>query len=194
LNGIQGLCDAGRSVLLVIDVQERLARAMPAEDLNPAVQSILLLARAAALLQIPVMRTEQYPKGLGPTLDSVARHLPDAASAAMEKTGFSCCAAAGLPDRLQALQRRQIILAGMETHVCVLQTALDLKQRGYEVFVAEDACCARSRGRSRNGLARLRQSDILITHSESVLFEWLRDAAHPQFRAVSTLLKEANPL
>jgi nicotinamidase-related amidase len=189
LNGaIRGLCDAGRSVLLVIDVQAGLARAVPAEDLNPAVRGAALLLQAASLLQIPALATEQYPQGLGNTIDALRRHFPDAHQA-LAKTGFSCCSAEGLPERLQALQRPQIILAGMETHVCVLQTALDLKQRGYEVFVAEDACCARSPQRSRNGLARMRQADIMITHSESVIFEWLRDAAHPQFKTVSQLLK-----
>jgi nicotinamidase-related amidase len=183
-----GLCDADRSALLVIDFQERLARAIPAEDLNPATRSTRILLQAASLLGIPALSTEQYPQGLGPTLAEIQQHLGTSAPG-LHKTGFSCCAADGFVDRLQSLQRRQIVLAGMETHVCVLQTAFDLKQRGYEVFVAEDACCARSPQRSRNGLARMRQADIMITHSESVIFEWLRDAAHPQFRTVSTLLK-----
>ena len=77
----------------------------------------------------------------------------------------------------------------METHVCVLQTAFELQQRDYRVFVVEDACCARSPDRSRNGIERLRQAGISVTHSESVLFEWLRDAAHPNFKTVSQLLK-----
>lgn len=185
---ISGLCDADDCVLLVIDFQERLAAAMPAADLEATVTRTARLLQAAALLDVPVLRTEQYPKGLGATLAQIQHHIsgPDAG---LEKTGFSCCSAAGFSERLQALQRRQIILAGMETHVCVLQTAFDLKQQGYQVFVAQDACCARSRERTRNGLARMRQADIMVTHSESVVFEWLRDAAHPQFRAVSKLLK-----
>ena len=97
--------------------------------------------------------------------------------------------ASGFGDALHGLQRRQVILAGMETHICVLQTAFDLHQRGYQVFVVEDACCARSQQRSNNGIARMRRAGITVTHSESVLFEWLRDAAHPQFKAISNLLK-----
>lgn len=185
---ISGLCGAADCVLLVIDFQERLAAAMPAADLEATVASAARLLQAAALLEVPTLRTEQYPKGLGNTLGELQCHMPDALTG-LEKTAFSCCSAEGFSERLQALQRRQIILAGMETHVCVLQTAFDLKQQGYQVFVAEDACCARSRERTRSGLARMRQADIMIAHSESVMFEWLRDAAHPQFRAVSKLLK-----
>jgi len=77
----------------------------------------------------------------------------------------------------------------METHICVLQTAFELKQQGFEVFVAEDAVCARDGDRNLNGLNRMRQAGIGITHSESVLFEWLRDASHPQFKILSSLLK-----
>jgi nicotinamidase-related amidase len=82
-----------------------------------------------------------------------------------------------------------VILTGMETHICVLQTAFELKQQGFEGFVAEDAVCARDRNRNLNGLNRMRQAGISITHSESVLFEWLRDASHPQFKILSSLLK-----
>jgi nicotinamidase-related amidase len=109
----------------------------------------------------------------------------------MSKSGFSCCAAEGFTATLEGLGRSQVVLAGMESHVCVLQTALELKQRGFTVFVAGDAVCARSRQRSENALARLRQAGVVVTHSESVLFEWMRDARHPQFKAVSQLLKDA---
>jgi nicotinamidase-related amidase len=108
----------------------------------------------------------------------------------MTKTGFSCCAADGFTASLQRLGRKQVILAGMESHVCVLQTALELKQLGFDIFVPEDAVCARSRRRSENALARLRQAGVVVTHCESGLFEWLRDAQHPQFKAVSKLVKE----
>ena len=183
------LCRSHDSVLVAIDIQGRLASAMPADDLGCFMQSASVLLRAAVHLDVPILSTEQYPQGLGETLPEIRQHYPESASC-MTKTGFSCCAADGFTDSLQRLHRRQVILAGMETHVCVLQTALDLQQRGFEVFVPEDSVCARSRQRTANALARLRQAGIVVTHSESVLFEWLRDAQHPQFKAVSKLVKE----
>ena len=189
MSGSDTLCHSHDSVLVAIDIQGRLASAMPEEDLGPFMQSTSLLLRAAVQLDIPILSTEQYPRGLGETVPEIRRHYPESAGC-MTKTGFSCCAAEGFNDSLQRLGRKQVILAGMETHVCVLQTALELKQRGCAVFVAEDAVCARSRQRTANALARLRQAGVVVTHSESVLFEWLRDAQHPQFKAVSKLVKE----
>lgn len=183
------LCRAQDSALVVIDIQERLAGAMPGADLKPFIQSVSVLLRAAAELDIPILTTEQYPRGLGETLAEIREHYPASASH-MTKTGFSCCAADGFNATLQRLGRRQIILSGMETHVCVLQTALELQHLGFEVFVPEDGVCARSRQRTGNALDRLRQAGIIVTHCESVLFEWLGDAQHPQFKAVSTLVKE----
>ena len=123
-----------------------------------------------------------------PTLPAIRRHSPDSAGR-VEKTAFSCCAADGFCEQLDGLQARQVVLAGMETHICVLQTALELLHRGYDVMVAEDAVCARSRERTRNGLERMRSAGAVISHSESLLFEWMRDAAHPMFKSVSSLLK-----
>ncbi len=189
MNDTKGLCRCRDSVLVVIDIQGRLAGAMPAEDLEAVTQSTSILLRAAVHLDVPVLSTEQYPQSLGTTLAEIRQHYPES-SRCMEKTGFSCCSADGFGESLNRLGRSQVILAGMETHVCVLQTALDLKQLGFEVFVAEDGVCSRSRQRTRNALARMRQVGIIVTHSESVLFEWLRDARHPQFKVVSQLLKE----
>ena len=189
MNDTKGLCHCQDSVLVVIDIQGRLAGAMPAEDLDTLTQSTALLLRAAVRLDVPVLSTEQYPQGLGATLEEIKQHYPESIRC-MEKTGFSCCSADGFGDSLNRLRRGQVILAGMEAHVCVLQTALELRQLGLEVFVVEDGVCSRSRQRTRNALARMRQAGIIVTHSESVLFEWLRDARHPQFKAVSHLLKE----
>ncbi len=189
MNHSGALCQCQDSALVVIDIQGRLASAMPAEDLSAFMQSTSVLLRAAVHLDIPILSTEQYPQGLGETLAEIRQHYPQSASC-MTKTGFSCCAADGFTASLQRLGRKQVILAGMESHVCVLQTALELKQLGFDIFVPEDAVCARSRRRSENALARLRQAGVVVTHCESVLFEWLRDAQHPQFKAVSKLVKE----
>jgi nicotinamidase-related amidase len=183
------VCRSEDSLLVVVDIQERLAAAMPDADLGSCLQSTSILLRAAVHLDIPVLGSEQYPQGLGETLPQIRQHYP-ASTSWTSKTAFSCCGADAFRDTLQRMQRGQVVLCGMESHVCVLQTALDLQQLGLQVFVAEDAVCARSRQRTLNALARLRQAGVTVTHCESVLFEWLRDAQHPQFKVISTLIKE----
>jgi nicotinamidase-related amidase len=173
------LARAADSALVVIDIQERLAAAMPARD--AVVRATGILLEAAARLDIPVLVTEQYPKGLGPTVAELTARLPERA-VRVEKTCFSGCSV--LP-----LTRRQAVLAGMEAHVCVLQTALELAAAGREVFVAQDAVCSRAEANCANALARLAAARVVVTNSESVIFEWLRDAAHEQFRALSKLIR-----
>ncbi|NNF97553.1 MAG: hydrolase [Halobacteria archaeon] len=181
------LCDATHSQLVVIDIQERFVAAMPSKPRQQTLRNAKLLAQAAKTLQIPITHTEQYPKGLGMTEKTVRSHLSD--SAAIEKTCFSCFAADGFSSALALHQRQQIVLCGMESHVCVLQTAIELQQAGYQVFVVEDAVCSRHKQNHKNALARLRQSGITISNVESVIFEWLRDASHPNFKTLSRLLR-----
>lgn len=182
------LCHAAHSQLLIIDVQQRLAESMNKDVLASVVKSMGILIEAANTLQIPVLHTEQYPKGLGPTLPELTEKLA-AEQAACEKTGFSCCAAPGINKRISDGFRTQLILAGMEAHICVLQTAIELQQRGKTVFVVEDAVCSRRKSNFRNALARLRQAGCIITNTESVLFEWMEDAQHPQFKHLSRLIR-----
>ena len=181
------LCDATHSQLVVIDVQERLVAAMPSEPRQATLRNTERLAQAAKMLQIPITHTEQYPKGLGVTEKTLRAHLSD--SAAIEKTCFSCFAADGFISTLASQQRQQIILCGMESHVCVLQTAIELQQAGYQVFVVEDAVCSRHKQNHKNALARMRQAGIIVSNTESVIFEWLRDASHPDFKSLSRLLR-----
>ena len=173
------LARAADSALVVIDIQERLAAAMPARE--PVVRAAGILVEAAARLEVPVLVSEQYPKGLGHTVAELAGKLP-AGAVRVEKTSFSACGA--LP-----LTRPQAVLAGMEAHVCVLQTALELSAAGHEVFVVADAVCSRAAVNYSNALARMRDAGIVITNTESVVFEWLRDASHEQFRAISKLIR-----
>ncbi len=182
------LCDAAQSLLLVIDIQERLTTAMSAPSREGVLKNTSLLLQGASLLQVPVVGTEQYPKGLGPTEGVLLEQMPSTAKH-FEKTSFSCCSTAGFCETGLDPERKQIVIAGMETHVCVLQTALDLQQRGYQVFVVADAVCSRSEENRSNALARMYKSDIVITNTESVLFEWLRDAGHEQFRTISRMLR-----
>lgn len=182
------LADRDDSQLLVIDIQERLAAAMAEADHVKLVKHSSVLLQAAARLAIPVVLSEQYPRGLGHTEEAVRTQLP-AGLVPIEKTCFSCAAS---PDFLEALDRdhrRQVILTGMESHVCVLQSALELQARGHQVFVVEDAVCSRQTRHHVNAIARLREAGIIITNTESVLFEWLRDARHEHFKTLSALIK-----
>lgn len=178
------LCRADAAQLVIVDIQTRLSAAMEEKVRAQVLRNAGILLEAAAALQVPVSYTEQYPKGLGATEAELAARLdPDTR---IEKTTFSSCGAAGFE---QAVTRRQVVLAGMESHVCVLQTALELHALGRQVFVVEDAVCSRRKASHKNALARLRQAGVIVTSTESVLFEWLRDARHEQFKAVSQLIK-----
>lgn len=182
------LCSASESTLVIVDTQMRLAAAMPDGMRERVLSNSGILLQTAALLNIPVLVTEQYPKGLGHTEPTVARHL-SAQAQHFEKTCFSCCGVPGFMDMLHEFARRHIVLAGMETHVCVLQTALELNDAGNQVFVAEDAVCSRAEAHHHNALARLRQAGVIVSNTESVLFEWLRDASHAHFKQVSALIR-----
>lgn len=182
------LCRREASALLVVDVQTRLAGAMPATARAAVLRSAGILIDAARALDIPILHTEQYPRGLGPTEQVLVERLEGAAQR-LEKTAFSCCGAEGFDAAACADGRTQWIVCGMEAHVCVLQTALDLHARGLQVFVVEDGVCSRAEAHHANALARLRQAGVIVTNTESVLFEWLRDAADPQFKTLSALIR-----
>lgn len=176
---------AAASVLVVIDVQEKLLAAVPT---GPAlVREVGFLLDAAALLGVPAVATEQYPKGLGPTVPDLARRLPADRPA---KTAFSCCGAAGFVEQLKAAGRRQAVLVGMEAHVCVLHTALDLLAGGCEVFLPADAVASRSAFDRDTALRRLERAGAVLTTAEATAFEWVGDASHPQFKPLSRLVVE----
>ena len=181
-------CRLEFSQLVLIDLQTKLFAAMTEEDRDRTLRTAKILAQAAGGLGIPVMVTEQYPKGLGATEAEILEKLPPL-SKSMEKTGFSCCEAEGFRPMVEVNGRRQIVLAGQETHVCVLQSAFDLLRLGFQVFVVEDGVCSRNPAHKRNALDRMRQAGVVVTNLESVLFEWLADSAHPQFKTLSALIR-----
>jgi nicotinamidase-related amidase len=182
------LCELQNSILAIIDVQPRLTAAMPAKVLARLQRNTTLLLRAATLLGVPVVATEQYPQGLGELEPDVARLLPgDAVRRA--KTGFSCTSADGLVDAMDATGRRQVVLIGMEAHVCVLQSAFQLQHIGYQSFVVADAVCSRHRESYETALQRMQHGGIVVTDSESVLFEWTRDSRHPHFKELQGLIR-----
>ena len=182
------LCHAETSQLVVIDIQERLASAMPEKAVARVMDNTAVLLQAAKLLGVAVTRTEQYPKGLGETKPGISQHL-DSKSVCIEKTCFACTGSSDFTNRLSIKRRPQIILTGMETHVCVLQTAIELHEQGFQVFVVEDAVCSRNKHRHKNAIARMRQAGVIVTNTESVVFEWLRDAKHEHFKAIAKLIK-----
>lgn len=182
------LCHAQHSQLLIIDIQERLASAMPAEVLDNVIKNNNILLHAANELDIPVIHSEQYPKGLGNTVPQIAEQLLDTSSS-VTKTSFACSNTDGFNELIAKQKRQQIIITGIESHICVLQSAIHLQRQGYAVYVVEDAICSRKKLNHQNAIERLRQSHVIISNIESVLFEWLEDATHPKFKALSKLIK-----
>lgn len=179
------LLHAERSCAVVIDEQARLLPAMTGADVLVANTQRLL--QAAQRLNVPVLASEQYPRGLGPTVPTVAPLLPS--GSIVEKTQFSCVRNPAFANRLRQLGRSQVVLAGIESHVCVLQTALDLLQQHYAVFVAADATASRTRDSHERALARMARAGAEIVTTEMVVFEWLEDAGNPAFRELSLLVK-----
>lgn len=175
-----------QSQLVIVDMQVKLSAAMPAEAIQSVVKNCGILAQAANLLAMPIIATEQYPQGLGETLPEIKLHLAN--TKAIAKTAFSAC---GEPKFVQQLQRENahIMLVGMESHICVLQTALDLLQANKIVFVVEDAILSRNPINKANAIARLRAAGCIITNTESVVFEWLGNANHDTFKAISKLIR-----
>lgn len=181
------IADSQMSTLMVIDIQERLTSSMPAGVRDRVIEQVSVLLAAAESLAIPVLVTEQYPKGLGPTEKALLNKLPSN-TPVIEKTNFSSAKVESVVESLQQSGRKQVFLAGMETHICVLQTALDLLKQGYDVFVVEDAVSSRAKGNQFNALQRLRLAGAVITNVESLLFEWLGDAKHPAFKQLAKLI------
>lgn len=179
------LLERERSLLLLIDFQERLVPAI-AEG-GARVARARLLLDVARILEVPVLASEQYPKGLGPTVPALRGRLD--AGEIHAKLTFSCGRDESLRAAMRASGRDQLVIAGVETHVCVLQTALDLRSRGREVFVVADATGSRDEERRRLGLERMRHEGVRILHSEMAAFEWLGQAGTDLFRKVAPLLK-----
>jgi len=175
------------SLLVIMDIQQRLIAAMPAGVRDRVVEQVKILITGAKALSVPILVTEQYPTGLGSTEIELTKQLDDS-TVVIEKTVFSCAKSDPFCQQISKQGRKQIILTGMETHICILQTALDYQAQGFQVFVVEDAVSSRSKSNQYNALQRLRHAGVIITTVESVIFEWLVDAKHPQFKALAKLI------
>jgi nicotinamidase-related amidase len=170
---------------LVIDIQERLVPVM--YDKEAFLKNCGILIQGLQLLDIPMIVTQQYTKGLGETVSEISTKIPDFAY--IEKRDFSCCNEPELMVRLSMLNIKNVIICGIESHVCVLQTVLDLKEAGYHPVVVADATSSRSPVNLDIAKERFRHEGIMMTTAESVLFELTRSSAAPEFKAISKLVK-----
>jgi len=179
------LLNRDQACLLVVDVQERLAPAVA--DSAAVIRNAAILMQAAARLGVPVVVSEQYPKGLGPTVAELRGLAPD--EARLTKLSFSCAGDPGLRRHLSACGRKQLVICGMEAHVCVLQSALGFKCDGYEAYVVADAVSSRAPANCTAALVRLRENGVETVTTEMVVFEWLGQAGTPEFKELSRLIR-----
>jgi len=175
------------SLLVIVDIQERLAVAMTEKERVRVVSNTLHLIESAKLLGVPLLITEQYSKGLGPTVPEVRSAVQTYAP--IEKITFSCCGEKFFMEAVQETEKKQIILLGMETHVCVLQTCIDLLQNGYIVHVVSDAICSRTKQNYKTAIEYMRDAGAVITCTETVLFQLLVKAGTEEFKAISKRIK-----
>lgn len=180
--------DRERTALVVIDVQERLFPAMDADHREEVMRNIKVLTATARRLHLGMLVTEQYPKGLGHTLQEVKDTLP-AEVQPVEKVAFSCLGVDAFRSRLAATGARQLLLAGIEAHVCVLMSALDLLAEGFAVHIVADAVTSRTQANWRLAMAQLRQAGAVVTTTETVLFQLLRQADTDDFRELARLIR-----
>ena len=181
------LLDRNRTVLLLIDLQESYRRVLHGWD--GVVERSARLLRGCRLLGVPVLITEQYPKGLGHTAPEIAAHLPPE-TMVVQKLTMSCAGSPELVDALAAVGRTQVLVAGIETHACVNQTVHDLLALDYQVHLARDTTSSRNAGDVEPAWARMLAAGMLPTSSEQALLELVRTAEAPEFKALQQLLKE----
>lgn len=180
-----------RAALLVVDIQERLVAAMPEEIAARVVRNTQILIDAAARLGLPIVVSQQYPKGLGPTLPAIEASLAAAGDAVhrFDKLEFSAAATPPFGAIAPVLRRDQWLVTGMEAHVCVLQTARDLAARGLQTHVVADAVCSRTKANWRIGLAHAERAGAIVTSTEVAGFELLGRAGTEEFKAFSKAIK-----
>ncbi|MCS7160786.1 MAG: isochorismatase family protein [Gemmatales bacterium] len=178
------LLDRKQAAVLVVDVQEKLLPLIP--QTASLILNIRFMLEVARLVQLPVQATEQYPKGLGPTTGELVPLLPPR----KEKLDFSCCGVPEVVAQFRDAQRRQIVVVGIETHVCVLQTVLDLLAHSFQVHVPVDAVAARFELDHRVALERMRTAGAILSSVESVGFELLQRAGTAEFKEFSRLVQE----
>ncbi len=182
--------DTLRAMVLVIDVQEKLTPLI--RDHERVVSSVREVLNGARPFNLPILATEQYPKGIGPTVSAIRETLRASNAKVIEKSTFSAWADENVRKAMLAIDRPQVVLVGIEAHVCVQQTALDLASRDYDVYVCADGIGSRGRADYECAIARMRQAGVWVTTVESVLFELCGRCDTPQFKSMIEVIK-ANP-
>jgi nicotinamidase-related amidase len=178
---------AAQGALLVVDVQEKLVNLLPHRDL--LVANVVRLIDGAKALEIPTFATEQYPQGLGPSVPEVVERLPHRPA----KTTFHCCSVAGIQEQFSGRRIHHVTVCGIEAHVCVAQTALELLRMGLAVQVPADAVASRGKMDWQFALRRLERAGATVSTTEAILFEWVECSDHPQFKTISNLIKSFVP-
>ncbi|NLE26265.1 MAG: hydrolase [Clostridiaceae bacterium] len=173
------------AILVIIDFQEKL---MPAiKDNEEISRSVEILIKGCRIMGVPIIVTQQYTKGLGDTIPSIKEAIGD--QTAIEKTSFSCCGETVFSERLIEIQQKSVIIAGVEAHICVQQTVLDLLEKGYKVFIAADCIGSRKEIDKEIALRRMENSGAVVTTGEAVLFELCGGAKTEGFKEISKLVK-----
>lgn len=173
------------TILVCIDVQESLAQVMFARD--TMITSLKKLIAGVSALGIPIIWTEQNPQKLGPTVSEIAEMMP--AVSPVSKMSFSCCGSNAFMEALRSSQRQQVLLSGIEAHVCVYQTAVELMGEGYELEVVVDCISSRTLDNRSIGIEKMRHSGAGLTTTEIVLFELLRTAEAPKFKDIARIIR-----
>lgn len=179
--------DPACALLLLVDIQERLVSAVPPEIGPQVVRNAGILTAAAREFNFPVMVSEQYPRGLGPTVEPLRQALPDCEP--IEKVEFNCCKVPGFVEKLAATGARDIILCGIEAHVCVLQTAFGLHELNYRVFVAADGAASLHKQDWKSGMTLMQQAGIVVATTQIYLFGMIRAAGSDRFKRLAALVK-----
>lgn len=177
--------DKDNAALVIIDIQDRLAVTMKTKE--EVINNCLHLIELSKMINMPIIVTEQYPKGLGQTVKEIREALP--AYKPIEKLTFSCCEEPAFMNEIRHLKKRNIILAGMETHICVLQTCVGLLKEGFKVHLVQDGACSRAKKNWKTGVEFMRDAGAVITCTETVLFQLLKIAGTEEFKAVSKRIK-----
>ena len=180
------ILDSNKTALVVVDFQEAFREMIP--YFSGLAKNISSVVRGFQILNLPVIITEQYPKGLGRTAREILDVLPNQFHF-IEKTAFSSCGAGEFIDKLNATNTKQVLLCGLETHICVNQTAHDLLDEGFDVHVLEDAVGSRMTANKETGLRKMRASGSVTSCIEMALFELMRDSKHEHFREIQSLIK-----
>lgn len=181
--------DPASTAIVVVDIQERLAPAMPADQLEQVLRAGRILLDAAGLFSSPVFATEQYPKGLGPTVEAIAASLEGLQVKPFEKVSFSACDAPGFAEAFEAAGAKAAVVIGMESHVCVYQTVRDLAARGIEVHLPIDGVSSRREDHRDAGIELCVRAGAVRTTTETIAFDWLRVAGTDAFKRLSALIR-----